>query len=316
MDPSPTPTGTEIKRKRTQNACDQCSRRKIKCSGEKPNCEACTKAKVSCSYTIKEPKKRNVRTGYMASITERLQQVEQKLESQGAIGASLSHQSPMPFQISFYNHEHTNDPSLGLDLEASVSSLTSVSETTKSLLSETPIIVPIAPFEQEFLSKEMARMTASKESVSEATYHMESMASRDGGLDALQTPILLRDPRRSSLNRSLSAGASQAPPNWKLLDVFFTHVYPYIQIIPKEAFYSIAESEPQILMNAMYAMAAKYEHMNGCPTNIDVGKEYFEDAKKEAVEAIESSSLSTIHALYLMGYYAFCKSIEIEITYR
>ncbi|KAI8659992.1 Zn(2)-C6 fungal-type domain-containing protein [Fusarium sp. Ph1] len=60
-------TGTNLKRKRTSRACDQCRVGKRRCDGERPACMACINTGTVCSYG-EGGRKRGLPTGYVKSL--------------------------------------------------------------------------------------------------------------------------------------------------------------------------------------------------------------------------------------------------------
>jgi hypothetical protein len=93
-------------------------------------------------------------------------------------------------------------------------------------------------------------------------------------------------------------------PDWKLLDIFFTHVYPSVALIPRQAFYQIASEEPALLLNAMYALAAGFQQNENGEVDRNAGLAYFTEAKNHLVAEIETPSFAIVYAMYLLSYYA------------
>ncbi|KAG8534126.1 uncharacterized protein KY384_000970 [Bacidia gigantensis] len=65
-------------RKRLPLACIACRRKKIRCSGEKPNCKHCTRARMPCVYKV-TTRKAAPRTDYMAMLDRRLKRMEERV---------------------------------------------------------------------------------------------------------------------------------------------------------------------------------------------------------------------------------------------
>lgn len=273
----------EPRRKRVGQACDLCSKRKVKCDGSKPICGTCAKAGSECIYTPRNLKKKTQRSGYVASISQRLQDVEQLLATQ----SNPTLQGTISPQIS--------DPFIQYAIEASQSSVATTqttSDTNRTYLSETsnPVF--------ELLNPELSKITGSTLSFDYLNASIQPL-DQSGNLNSINGSDAIR-----RISMPVRATGNSAQLDWNLLNLYFEHVYPYLQIIPKTAFYQIADSEPEMLLNAMYAFAAKYEIKNG-HFDPSAGKLYFELAKAKLIDTISTSSLSSVHAIYVLGYYAF-----------
>ncbi|RKP36414.1 hypothetical protein BJ085DRAFT_20566, partial [Dimargaris cristalligena] len=48
--PPATSTDAAPKRKRLNQACDGCRRKKVRCDGERPNCRNCRRQQMPCVY--------------------------------------------------------------------------------------------------------------------------------------------------------------------------------------------------------------------------------------------------------------------------
>ena len=105
---------------------------------------------------------------------------------------------------------------------------------------------------------------------------------------------------------NVSLGSIKRNVNWRLIDLFFEFVNPLIPVFSKEAFYKIAPFESTLLLNTMYAMAAKFEKRNG-NYDVEAGKANFQIAINEVSDHIAKPNTSVVYALFLLCYYGACK---------
>lgn len=114
----------------------------------------------------------------------------------------------------------------------------------------------------------------------------------------------VRRPSRQEITPAEYSHLWRDEPDWKLLDIFFSHVYPSVALIPRLAFYQIAYEEPGLLLNAMYALAAGFQQSENGEVDRNAGLAYLTEAKNQLVAEIETPSFGIVYALYLLSYYA------------
>jgi hypothetical protein len=113
---------------------------------------------------------------------------------------------------------------------------------------------------------------------------------------SLMTSLILSQPDPST---SLTSSAGQ--PEWKYLDSYYKHYYPYLSIIPKDYFYQWVPVESNFLLDAMYALGARELG------DLSASLMYFERSKQGVFDIMLHPSLSSIHGLYLIAVYALCE---------
>jgi hypothetical protein len=91
-------------------------------------------------------------------------------------------------------------------------------------------------------------------------------------------------------------------PQWKYLDAFYKQCYPFLQIIPKDEFYHWVPLASSFLLDAMYAMGARELG------DLEAASMYFGKAKEGVFDVLLRPSFASIHGLFLIGIYSFCKS--------
>lgn len=78
-------------RPKRHTACELCRRRKLKCNGQKPRCETCVRLNKECQYTTLH-KKSGPQRGYLKKLETRLEQMEQLLAKNIAMGQNKNTQ--------------------------------------------------------------------------------------------------------------------------------------------------------------------------------------------------------------------------------
>lgn len=76
------------KRSKVSRACDECRRKKIKCdaqsdTGDTP-CSSCARSSIRCLFS-RVPQKRGPSKGYIKELADRINSIENKLESEGGL---------------------------------------------------------------------------------------------------------------------------------------------------------------------------------------------------------------------------------------
>lgn len=87
-----TPPGNNDPFKKRHIACEQCRKRKLKCSGTKPSCLSCTKHNRGCEYSG-VLKKSGPKPGYIKKLENRLEQLESMLAESETQEATLRRSS-------------------------------------------------------------------------------------------------------------------------------------------------------------------------------------------------------------------------------
>ncbi|KNC98880.1 uncharacterized protein SPPG_09320 [Spizellomyces punctatus DAOM BR117] len=268
------PTGG--KRKRITQACDACNKKKVKCDGIKPTCSNCLRSSSSCSYS-RGAKKRGPRAGYIESLENRLKEMEALLK-------------PL----------HGSDESL----VSGLSSNETLDQANPSRSSSTS----------------MASLDLANSTSSAPQFHNDTMFTQHGVMIKDQIPFsnsFFMSPSIDYAGTSCPPGPTAqqqstgyVPPDATndLLELYFHYIGPIMPLIHKRTFYQNIANQSPLMLNAMYALAARFSTHPAIRTNPDAfyssGDNFYIKAREMVDHYMDVPNATTVNALLILATYA------------
>ncbi|KAI8848272.1 fungal-specific transcription factor domain-containing protein [Chytridium lagenaria] len=270
------------KRKRITQACDSCNKKKIKCDGLKPTCTNCSKSTQQCSYS-RGAKKRGPRAGYIESLENRLKEMEALLQplQPEIVVADMVRQNMEVWPMMDKNAPEGTTRPLPLESDPSNSSLGSSTSPNMNIQSNDPSTIVDAEIigNQGFSHRQ-------------ASMKFGSRLVGSGG---------------TSLSSSSTA---HIPPEAirELLDLYFHYIHPTMPLVHMNSFMSNFANESPLLLNSMYALAARYSNHPSIRTSPDMlynnGDIFYNKARELVDHYMDVPNTSTVTALLCLATYA------------
>ncbi|KAJ3153480.1 hypothetical protein HDU89_000507 [Geranomyces variabilis] len=259
---------TGLKRKRVIQACDACNKKKIKCIGGKPQCANCLQTNSTCTYS-RAGKKRGPRAGYIESLENRLKEMEALLKPASAAASAAATGS---------------DPSSNDMVWSATMSMDNNAATTRSS------------------NESGGGGGGGGGGLGGGGYSMNS--------DAASSSSPQNQPQRQQQQQQQQQQQRQGvvPPEAtaELLQLFFQYLHPIMPLIHKPTFYANPASHSPLLLNAMYALAARFSSHPSIKTEscYNAGDLFYIKAREMVDHYMDVPNASTVTALLILANYA------------
>ncbi|KAJ3098486.1 hypothetical protein HDU97_003985 [Phlyctochytrium planicorne] len=269
------------KRKRITQACDSCNKKKIKCDGLKPTCTNCSKSNNQCSYS-RGAKKRGPRAGYIESLENRLKEMEALLQplQPEVVVADMVRQNMEVWPMMDKNAPDGTTRPLPMDKDGGGPS--SIGGRSPSNLSHND---------------------------SSGSVDAEIIGSQ--GFSHRQSTMKFGSRLVGSGSTSLSSSSTaHIPPEAirELLDLYFTYIHPTMPLVHMNSFMSNFANESPLLLNSMYALAARYSNHPTIRSTPDMlynnGDIFYNKARELVDHYMDVPNTSTVTALLCLATYA------------
>ncbi|KAJ3104975.1 hypothetical protein HDU96_008752 [Phlyctochytrium bullatum] len=255
---------------------------KIKCDGLKPTCTNCTKSSQSCSYS-RGAKKRGPRAGYIESLENRLKEMEallQPLQPERVVENMVRHNMEVWNMMDKNVPEGTARP---LPMEGDANSSTSSLPQTNS--PNPGVNDQGTPVDAEIIGNQGFN------------HRQQSMKYGSRLLG-------------SGSNSSFSSSTAHVPPEAirELLDLYFHYIHPTMPLVHMNSFMANFANESPLLLNSMYALAARYSSHPSIRTGPDMlynnGDIFYNKARELVDHYMDVPNTSTVTALLCLATYA------------
>ncbi|KAE8379268.1 fungal-specific transcription factor domain-containing protein [Aspergillus bertholletiae] len=298
-----------LKRKRPLTvSCELCKQRKVKCDRAQPSCGWCARNGQLCEY--KERKKPGLRAGYGKELEQRLDRLEEVIQTQARLIEThilqsqprLHHEFPHPVPHSYsspsepsaahgpsprniaYFHEPTSMPA-PRPSDASMTSPSDISVRNVVHSHLTSGLNPPIPITQ----------------VSDTTHHSDYT----GNESSLKVPVNLF----SNQEQSFADPELDLPPYdllYALVDLYFDHINPWCPILHRrttlDTFFgpSPLEEADRMVLYAIVATTLRFS--NDRRLNAQNRERYHDSSKQKVLlYGLENSSVKALQALVILA---------------
>ncbi|KAJ3011872.1 hypothetical protein HKX48_006610 [Thoreauomyces humboldtii] len=267
--------GTGHKRKRIVRACDACGKKKIKCDGAKPHCANCLRSSTLCTYA-RHTKKRGPREGYIMSLENRLKEMEALLKPHGGSDPS-AHQRMESGDVI--------DPAVPAGISYDGAVLGNL----------------IPPGHASSGNLQMATNPTSRPEVSapsaQAMPYVFGPSMNMSTLNSALPPLQ---------NAQRNPGFIPPEALNELIGLFFHYLTPVLRLIHQPTFYANIASQSPLLLNSMYALAARFSSHPAIQTEVcyNAGDMFYIKAREMVDHYMDVPNASTVTALLILANYA------------
>ncbi|RJE27336.1 C6 transcription factor [Aspergillus sclerotialis] len=297
-----------LKRKRPQTvSCELCKQRKVKCDRNQPSCGWCTRNGQLCEY--KERKKPGLRAGYGKELEQRLDRLEEVIQTQARlIETHIIQNQPRPS----YDFPRPAPPSYGSPSEPSAAH--GPSPRNIMYLHDAPVAAP--PRQTDFsitspsdvsVNNPMANQISNGIPQVPSIPHAQTTTNNDysGNESSLKVPVNLF----SNQQQSLTDPELDLPPYdllYALVDLYFEHVNTWCPILHRrttlDTFFgpSPLEEADRMVLYAIVATTLRFSADGRL--NIENRKRYHDCSKQKVLlYGLENSSVKALQALVILA---------------
>ncbi|CAG8924565.1 unnamed protein product [Penicillium salamii] len=299
-----------LKRKRPLTvSCELCKQRKVKCDRVQPSCGWCTRNGQICEY--RERKKPGLRAGYGKELEQRLDRLEDIIQSQArliemhilqnqsSIGHEMPHAGPLSYSSpSEPSAAHGPSPSTALYLNDPGSSVTLPSRRADVSLTSPSDTSPRNS--SNHFHNMMAVTPVGSMTQTQSTHHDYS-----GNESSLKVPVKIF----SNQEQSLADPDLDLPPYdllYALVDLYFEHINSWCPIFHRrttlDTFFGPAPLEEADRMVLYAIVATTLRFSSDARLNDQNRKRYHNSAKQKVLfYGLENSSVKALQALVILA---------------
>ncbi|KAJ3195815.1 hypothetical protein HK101_010987 [Irineochytrium annulatum] len=273
-----------LKRKRITQACDACNKKKVKCDGQKPTCNNCQKSSSSCSYS-RGAKKRGPRAGYIESLENRLKEMEallQPLQPDLLPGQAPANPAGAPSNLmdSWGSTPSIDDGSNPFSVSPIIANPLHQQPQfhqgsfTNTLTGSTNISNGINPKHSHSTTLMATSFNLSNPNAASRNPQSSSTPPQSSHSHQLQYAQHTNHTQQQNLNQPPQPIPAEAVR--ELVDLYFRYVHPTMPLLHRNSFLANHPRESPLLMNAMYALAARYSShpsIVGSPPAVDASRD-------------------------------------------
>ncbi|KAJ5497054.1 hypothetical protein N7463_009041 [Penicillium fimorum] len=300
-----------LKRKRPLTvSCELCKQRKVKCDRIQPSCGWCTRNGQQCEY--RERKKPGLRAGYGKELEQRLDRLEDIiqsqarliemhiLQSQSSMGHGLPHTGPLSYSSpSEPSAVHRPSPSTALYFNDPGSAVTLPSRRA-DVSTNSPSDGSVKNASHNHLQHDMS-MTP----VGQLLHAQNAHHDYAGNESSLKVPVNIY----SNQEQSLTDPDLDLPPYdllYALVDLYFEHINSWCPILHRrttlDTFFgpSPLDEADRMVLYAIVATTLRFSSDNRL--NDQNRKRYHDSSKQKVVlYGLENSSVKALQALVILA---------------
>ncbi|KAJ5356528.1 hypothetical protein N7517_011137 [Penicillium concentricum] len=300
-----------LKRKRPLTvSCELCKQRKVKCDRIQPSCGWCTRNGQQCEY--RERKKPGLRAGYGKELEQRLDRLEDIiqsqarliemhiLQSQSSMGHELPHTGPLSYSSpSEPSAVHGPSPSTALYFNDPGSAVTLPSRRA-DVSTNSPSDGSVKNTSHNHLQHDMSMTPVGQLLHAQTTHHDYA-----GNESSLKVPVNIY----SNQEQSLTDPDLDLPPYdllYALVDLYFEHINSWCPILHRrttlDTFFgpSPLDEADRMVLYAIVATTLRFSSDNRL--NDQNRKRYHDSSKQKVVlYGLENSSVKALQALVILA---------------
>ncbi|PYH43388.1 putative C6 transcription factor [Aspergillus saccharolyticus JOP 1030-1] len=299
-----------LKRKRPLTvSCELCKQRKVKCDRAQPSCGWCARNGQLCEY--KERKKPGLRAGYGKELEQRLDRLEEVIQTQARLiekhiiggqshfGHDATH--PAPFSYSSPSEPsaaHGTSPKNAFYFQEPASIPQPPRQSDASITS--PSDMSVRNTIPNHLPKSISSTTPLPHMPNNSTHH-----DYTGNESSLKVPVSLYN----SQEQSLADPELDLPPYdllYALVDLYFEHINTWCPILHRrttlDTFFgpSPLEEADRVVLYAIVATTLRFS--NDSRLNTQNRKRYHDSSKQKVLfYGLENSSVKALQALVILA---------------
>ncbi|OQE07173.1 hypothetical protein PENVUL_c014G05976 [Penicillium vulpinum] len=300
-----------LKRKRPLTvSCELCKQRKVKCDRIQPSCGWCNRNGQLCEY--RERKKPGLRAGYGKELEQRLDRLEDIIQSQARLiemhilqsQSSMGHELPHGGSLSYSSPSepsaiHGPSPSTALYFNDPGSAVTLPSRRAE-MSTKSPSNGSVKNISHNSLQHDMSMPPVGQLSHNQNAHH-----DYTGNESSLKVPVNIY----SSQEQSLADPDLDLPPYdllYALVDLYFEHINSWCPILHRrttlDTFFGPSPLDEADRM-VLYAIVATTLRFSSDSRLSDQSRKRYHDSSKQKVVlyGLENSSVKALQALVILA---------------
>ncbi|KGO40934.1 Transcription factor, fungi [Penicillium expansum] len=300
-----------LKRKRPLTvSCELCKQRKVKCDRVQPSCGWCTRNGQLCEY--RERKKPGLRAGYGKELEQRLDRLEDIIQSQARLiemhmlqsQSSMGHELPATGHLSYSSPSepsavHGPSPSAALYFNDPGSAVTLPSRRA-DVSTHSPSDGSVKNVSHNHLQHDMSTVPVGQLLHTQNAHH-----DYTGNESSLKVPVSIY----SNQEQSLTNPDLDLPPYdllYALVDLYFEHINSWCPILHRrttlDTFFGPSPLDEADRM-VLYAIVATTLRFSSDGRLDDRSRKRYHDSSKQKVVlyGLENSSVKALQALVILA---------------